>query len=175
MKKRNNAFDLLRVLFCLFVLLSHGFFLGAYGGDPLATISKGQTYLAEVGLIGFFVLSGYLISSSYERSSNLIQFLSNRVLRIIPGFWVCLIVTSFILAPLIYFTNNHNLDRFTFFGANSSFSFVTSNFFLAIRQPTISNVLNYSASKDSLNGSLWTLFSEFQCYLFTIAAGLLGL
>jgi peptidoglycan/LPS O-acetylase OafA/YrhL len=41
----------------------------------------------------FFVVSGFLISKSYEHSDSLRDYCRNRCLRIFPGMWVCLVVT----------------------------------------------------------------------------------
>jgi peptidoglycan/LPS O-acetylase OafA/YrhL len=46
---------------------------------------------------------------------------------------------------------------------------------LKIGQWSIKDVLNYASYKDSLNGSLWSLFPEMQCYCFTLVAGMFGL
>jgi peptidoglycan/LPS O-acetylase OafA/YrhL len=52
------------------------------------------------GVPMFFVISGFLISASYERSPNLKQYFRNRALRIYPGLWCCILLT--ILTILIF-------------------------------------------------------------------------
>ncbi|MDB6087467.1 MAG: hypothetical protein JWN85_251 [Gammaproteobacteria bacterium] len=42
------------------------------------------------GVPVFFVVSGLLVSRSYERSPSLREYYRNRALRILPGLWVCL-------------------------------------------------------------------------------------
>jgi peptidoglycan/LPS O-acetylase OafA/YrhL len=118
MPNHKNAFDVLRVLFALFVFISHSYFLtGRDIFEPVNVLSKGQTSLADIGVMGFFSLSGYLITSSFDRSSNSFRFIYNRVLRIFPGFWVCLIVTAFVIAPLMHYVNNGSLTAFKIIGA----------------------------------------------------------
>src|SRR5260221_5801342 len=46
----------------------------------------------------FFVISGFLISLSYERSSSLKSYCRNRVLRIYPGLWCCILSTIVVAA-----------------------------------------------------------------------------
>ncbi|MDB5143944.1 MAG: acyltransferase 3 [Mucilaginibacter sp.] len=176
MTERKNAFDLLRILLAASVLISHSLLIGGYKlQDPLAFLSKNQTNLAEFGVMGFFTLSGYLITASFERAKNVFIYASHRVLRILPGFWVCLIITGFIFAPLIYCLNGRPVSGFDFSGKEGAMGYVLNNFLLKIQQWSIRDVLNYASYKDSLNGSLWSLFPEMQCYCFTLVAGIFGL
>jgi peptidoglycan/LPS O-acetylase OafA/YrhL len=172
---RNNAYDLLRLIFALFVFVSHGYFLAGRQGEFIAVLSKGQTTLSDIGVVGFFTLSGYLISASFDRSENISRFLLSRVLRIFPGYWACLLVTGFVIAPLIYLSANHSLSNFAFWGDNSSFSFFYRNFSLGINQWSIKGVLEASVYKESINGSLWSLYPELQCYILVLVIGLFGL
>jgi peptidoglycan/LPS O-acetylase OafA/YrhL len=176
MTDKKNAFDLLRIFLALFVLISHGYLLGGYKvPDPLFIFSKGQTSFGEIGVMGFFALSGYLITASFERAKSILVFASHRVLRIFPAYWVCLLICAFVFAPLIFCINGGHLSDFIFSGNSSSLSFVYENLFLKIRQWGVKNILAYSAYKESLNGNLWSLFPEALCYIFTIAAGYCGL
>jgi peptidoglycan/LPS O-acetylase OafA/YrhL len=172
---KNNAFDLLRIILATLVLASHAFIIGGYGSEPFITFTKNQTYLGQIGVIGFFGLSGYLITGSFENNPRLVVFIWHRVLRILPGFWVCLIITAFLIAPLIYIINNNLIQSFPFFGNNGSLSYCINNSLLAVRQWNIDSILAKSNYKESFNGSLWTLFAEFQCYIVTAIFGLLGL
>ena len=49
---------------------------------------------------GFFALSGFLIFGSYLNSPGTGRFVWRRCLRILPGFWVCLLVMTFLLLRL---------------------------------------------------------------------------
>jgi peptidoglycan/LPS O-acetylase OafA/YrhL len=51
----------------------------------------------------FFVISGFLISASYERSPGLKSYSRNRVLRIYPGLWCC-VLTTILVAILCGFS-----------------------------------------------------------------------
>jgi len=176
MNDQKNAFDLLRLLLAACVLITHGLLIGGYRlMDPLDYFSKGQTNLAEFGVMGFFALSGYLIAASFERADNIFIYAGHRALRILPGFWVCLLLTAFIFAPAIYVLSGRSLHDFNFTGNASSLSFVLNNIGLNIRQWGIKRVLDGAADQESLNGSLWSLYPEIQCYAFTLVAGLAGL
>ena len=158
------------------VLITHSLLLGGYKlEDPLSFLSKNQTDLAEFGVMGFFTLSGFLITASFERTKNVWVFLSHRLLRILPGFWVCLVITACVLAPLIFLLSGRSVSGFQFTGKESAVSYILNNFLLKVRQWSIKDLLNYASYQESLNGSLWSLFPELQCYCFTVVAGILGL
>ncbi|MHB8206941.1 acyltransferase family protein [Mucilaginibacter sp.] len=176
MTKDKNGFDLLRLLLAMMVLVAHSLLIGGYDlQDPLVVLSKNQINLADLGVMGFFALSGYLITASFQRAGNVFVFASHRLLRIFPGFWVCLTVTAFLIAPFIFHSGGRHLSAFNFSGPTGALSFVWHNFFLKINQWSIKGLLDQAAYQGSLNGSLWSLFPEMQCYCFTLVAGLFGL
>ena len=176
MLNKHNAFDLLRLLLATGVLINHGILIGGYSlTDPLDAFSKGQSSLADLSVMGFFTLSGFLITGSFDSTKNLVLFASHRILRIVPGFLASLLIAGFILAPLIFVITGRPLVNFSFFGPNSAAGFFYRNMFINLRQWSISGVLDRSAYQGSINGSLWTLFPELQCYFFTLISGSLGL
>jgi peptidoglycan/LPS O-acetylase OafA/YrhL len=176
MNDKKNAFDLLRLLLAACVMITHGILIGGYAlQDPLMYFSKGQTDLAEFGVMGFFALSGFLIAASFERAGNIFVYLSHRALRILPGFWLCLVITAFVFAPAIFCLTGRALHDFKFTGQDSSLDFLINNWLLKIRQWNIKDVLSHSPYEQSLNGSLWSLYPELLCYGFTMLAGISGL
>ena len=172
LERKGNAFDLMRLIMASFVIISHGYYLLGLDTVDIGVLCDNQTYLGEIGLLGFFSLSGYLISKSFIRSKDVFQFLVNRVLRIMPGFWGCLIITAFVIAPIIYISS-HEVLSYRLRGDWSALGYVTSNFFTIIKQPNIHDVLG-SDDIPNLNGSLWTLKFELLCYLLTLFIGALG-
>ncbi len=175
MTHNNNAYDLLRLILALFVLFTHAYFLNNTGMDPLSVFSKGQIDFAFIGVLGFFSLSGYLITNSIDRNPDILRFLYKRFLRLFPGYWMCLIITGFLIAPLMYYLNHHSIEGFPFTGNNSSLSYFFNDYLLGIRQWSVGNVLDHSLYKGSLNGSLWTLYSEASCYVMTVVISFFGL
>ncbi|MBD2176624.1 acyltransferase [Pseudanabaena sp. FACHB-1998] len=174
-KYNENAFDLLRLILAIFVVITHGYLIGGYGvNDPIEKIMnfKSSFSLGTVGVMGFFSLSGYLITASFERSQSPLIFIYHRLFRIIPGFWACLVVTAFIISPTIYLINNQTLSGFYW---QQSLSYIWNNILVNIRQWNIGNTLEISAYKESINGSLWSLFPEIVCYTFTLLGGILGI
>ena len=170
-----NAFDAVRCLLAIAVLYSHTFFLGGYGPEPFYTWAKNQAIIGELAVLGFFGLSGYLVTGSYTRSHGLIAYFRKRVCRIIPGLWFCLLITAFILAPAIFFLRHHSLLGFPWLNGNqSALQFVTGNLAIKFQQTGISGVLDQANYDGSLNGSLWSLWPESLCYVILATLGLAG-
>ncbi|SFO64126.1 Acyltransferase family protein [Pseudonocardia ammonioxydans] len=93
---RRNSFDVLRLSFALLVAIDHG--IGIRTGEQWRW---GLSTLGDFGLDGFFILSGFLITRSFLTLESFPRFVWHRFLRIAPGFWVCLLVTTFVVAPLV--------------------------------------------------------------------------
>ncbi len=49
----------------------------------------------------FFLISGCLVSKSYERCTSLREYYRNRCLRIFPGLWICLLASLVVIHPLL--------------------------------------------------------------------------
>ena len=84
---RNNNFDFIRFVAASLVIFSHAYRLATGRGDiePLVLFSGSQIWFGHLAVIIFFVISGFLIAQSYERSSNVIVYFWARALRIIPA------------------------------------------------------------------------------------------
>ncbi len=169
---KENCYDVVRLLLAATVVYSHSYAIGGFGRESFALWTKENIILGTLGVLGFFGLSGFLVTASFDRSPKVFGYLLKRVRRIFPGFWVCLIVTAFVIAPLIWVVSGRSLAFFPWTGLESSFSYVTANFFLKVNQSTIQDLLAGQKWQESLNGPLWSLQPEFLCYLFVIAAGL---
>jgi peptidoglycan/LPS O-acetylase OafA/YrhL len=160
---RDNAFNFLRLCFALLVMIGHAGVVGwGAAHDPVAIpIDTGG-----VAVIGFFALSGFLISRSGRRAGPL-RFVWHRVLRIFPGYWVCLVATAFVLAPLLFWYEHGAIHGFRHTGTGP-IGYVYRNFLTDQRQGDVAGVTHNSPFPDSLNGSLWTLKSELTCYLLVL-------
>jgi peptidoglycan/LPS O-acetylase OafA/YrhL len=118
----------------------------------------------------FFALSGFLIAGSYLSSPSVWRYLWRRALRILPGFWVCLVVTAGVIAPVAWWLQRHTLSGFPVVGNDSATTYVWRNAGLLVRQYYIAGAFD----GEVVNGSLHTLFYEFACYLMVAVIGVLG-
>lgn len=114
----------------------------------------------------FFIISGYLISESWERDPNLLRFFQRRLLRIMPGLALCTLLTVLVLGPLLtnltlkgYFTNPHTFGYFQ----NLALHIV---FYLP-------GVFEHNRVANAVNGSLWSLPIEFFLYIIVAVIGVL--
>src|SRR4051812_20340496 len=93
---RRNSLNFIRLVLAASVIVSHSWVIGNIGPEPEA----GGEHLGSWAVIGFFAVSGYLISRSRVNSSSIRSFYVARLLRIYPGFIVCLLAVAFVFAPL---------------------------------------------------------------------------
>jgi peptidoglycan/LPS O-acetylase OafA/YrhL len=174
-----NGIGMLRLILALAVLVSHAWVLGGFGPEPLVGLGRNEDTLGTIAVAGFFVLSGILISRSWVRRPRPAAYLRHRVLRIFPGFWVCLAVIALVIAPLCWLSLHGTGRGFPILGRNSALGYIADNFPLFISQSGIRGTqigVPFSVVPAGLlNGSLWTLFYEFLCYLGVLALGMLGL
>lgn len=93
---RHNSLNFIRLLFCLMVIFSHTIVLGGFGNE---WIFGNRTTMGDFAVTGFFCLSGFLIAGSATRN-RVGRYLWQRFLRIMPAYWLCLIVTAFVIGAL---------------------------------------------------------------------------
>ena len=174
---RRNAFGLFRLILAALVIVSHAFPIGGFGADPVAAWTHGQAELGDLAVVGFFALSGYLITKS-ARNTDLPTFLWRRLLRIMPAFWTVLLVTALVIAPGLYARQHGSMQNY-WSEPGGPMSFVVDNALLFMQTFTIHDVfvdtpLGTVSGVGVLNGSLWTLFFEFLCYLGAATLAALG-
>ncbi len=149
-----NNFDLLRFLFAGIVCVVHASRFSGY--KDLAVI--GQILESAVAVKAFFVLSGFLIFMSYERSSSMLSYVRKRFRRIYPAYATIILLCAF---GFVFISTKNAADYFSF----SWLKYVLSNLvFLNFLQPTLPGVFESNFSK-VVDGSLWTLKIEVMFYL----------
>jgi peptidoglycan/LPS O-acetylase OafA/YrhL len=168
---KSNAIGFLRIVLASVVLLSHGWHMGGFGREPLIEYSHGIFSAGYLAVGGFFTLSGFLITRSGETTSGPTRFLWHRILRIYPGFWVCLVVTAFVIAPIIYAVQTGSLHGFLAMH-NGPIAYVIQNASLILLQQNIGSLMAAYAYPETINGSLWTLAWEFNSY---VCVGVFGI
>jgi peptidoglycan/LPS O-acetylase OafA/YrhL len=167
---RSNAIGFLRLFFAAVVVWSHGYRTGGLGFDFIVPYSHAMFTAGLLAVGGFFVLSGFLITRSYETSDNAGRFLWHRFLRIFPGFWACLIVTALIFGPIAY-AHEFGTTIGYLFGRDAPWDYIFGNALLVVRHDTIGTLTADLPFSMNINASLWTLQWEFMCY---VAVGVLG-
>jgi len=148
-----NNFDFLRVLLAFIVFVGH---LGALSAsEELKIFEKSPV---ELAVFGFFIVSGFLIARSYDRSSSLKSYLKKRIKRIVPAYllvvFLCAILLSLVSTlPFKEYFSNTQVYKYLFW----------NSVFLNFQAPWLPGVFGNQA----VNGALWTLKVE-MCYYFSV-------
>lgn len=166
---RRNSFDVLRLLLAGLVAIDHGIIMRT------GTVHRLHgSALGDFAVDGFFVLSGFLVARSYLRLGSLVRYGWHRALRIMPGFWVCLVLTAFVAAPAIALLEGKPIGS-VFTTHPTSLEYLANNALLMMRQYEIADLLAGVPSPHTLDGALWTLAYEAACYVLIAVLGVVGI
>ena len=183
---KNNAFGFLRLTLAVLVVFSHCYPLGDFGREPLKELTQGRLTIGLVAVAMFFVLSGFLICRSACGTISVGRFLWHRFLRVFPGYWICLIASAFVFAPLVALQEHGTMARLFSASDDSPLQYVLGNAalfhfsefslegILNVNPRTIGGLLSGNPHPCMINGSLWTLPIEVGCYLAVAVLAVLG-
>ncbi|WP_250279753.1 acyltransferase [Frankia sp. Cppng1_Ct_nod] len=174
---RDNSLSLVRLTLAWIIVVYHAWTLGGFGQLEVNRFNPGV-----LTVDGFFVISGFLVTYSWSRTDTAGRFLWHRFLRIFPAFWVCLIVIAGVFAPLAWLHDRGSLDGYLNSGPHGPIQYILQNSGLRIRMSDISGTPHGvpfpkpgSGLSQAWDGSLWTMWWDFQCYLGLAVLGLLGI
>ncbi len=159
-----NNFDFWRVLAALLVLFSHQF---ALLGHPEPSVFP-QLSLGASGVCIFFVISGFLVTQSWRLDPNALRFVTRRLLRIWPGLIVVVLLSTFVLGPLV-----SNLSTAEYFRTEETWRYLKT--LLMNIKYELPGVFTGNPYPRAVNGSLWTIPVEVRWYLVILFAGAAGL
>jgi peptidoglycan/LPS O-acetylase OafA/YrhL len=166
---RNNALNAWRLVLATSVILCHSWPLTGRS-VPYAPAAQ---LLDQIGVDGFFTLSGFLITSSWLRHPRLRQYFLARALRIFPGLWVCLSVVAFVIAPVGVAIQGGSAAKLLM--STAPFAYVLNNGVLNVYYAGIDGTPRGVPWPGVWDGSLWTLIFELLCYIGVAVAGIAGL
>lgn len=158
----SNNFLLLRLLAASLVIYGHSFALAADCGwcrDVVTSVFH-YRYSGDLGLHIFFVISGFLVTASFDSRQNVTEFLKARALRIFPGLVVCIALLVFLGAFLTV------LDSASYWSAGETRKFFWTNSSLLGYRDKLPGVFETNKFGLAVNGSLWTLWIEARLYRF---------
>lgn len=174
----DNSMGFLRIAMAVAVIVSHSRILGFGRREPVVSFSHGQITLGQIAVYGFFVLSGLLVTRSGARLP-VGRFLLHRALRLLPGLWVCLLVTAAVAAPIVRLALHGGVASPPG-AAGGPFSYLTANWTVALNQQDVSGLMGEAvrrglAHNRSFDGALWSLRYEILCYAAVAATALVGI
>lgn len=159
---RSNALNFLRLVFAALVLVDHVRVGGGYCNGNACAVSA---QIGSAGVDGFFAASGFLIAGSALNHRPL-GYLWRRCLRILPGYWTCLLVLIALGAATAhgpYWTS-----------PTGPVYFLLHNFDLRWLPQVIAGTPTDVPYPWTWDASLWTLWWEFGCYLFLGLLAVIG-
>ncbi len=166
---RSNALNAWRLVLAAEVIFNHSW--GLTGRIP--PLKSAYQLLLCVGVDGFFAISGFLITASWLTNPRARNYFTARALRILPGFYVCLIVTAFVFAPIGVAIQGGSVTKLLASGA--PLEFVLKNSAVAWVKFDIGGTPRGVPVPGVWNGSLWSLMWEVFCYLIVACIGIVGL
>lgn len=161
---RKNNFDFLRFVAATIVTFYHS--------APLSLGDSVPPLLGFDGSIGvgiFFIISGYLITQSFLNRPDLLFFLKSRLLRLVPALTVVVLITVFVLGPLIT-----TESIISYFSQQLTIQYL-QNVLPFNHIDRLPGVFVGNAYKGAVNGSLWTIPYELKCYIMVAILGIVGL
>lgn len=168
LKGRNNNLDIIRLLASILVVLSHSYPLTGRTDEIVSLITKGQWTGGGLAVATFFVISGFLVSRSFEKT-NLKQFIKNRALRIFPGLIMAVIITIIVIGPIFTSLSFYDYIR------NPATIAYFNNIFLLNIQYNLPGVFESNLYPNAVNGSIWTIPYEVLCYIGVSLMGYYGI
>lgn len=151
-----NGFDLLRYAAACSVMLLHysGFcmILSKNLPEKAAAVMSGIRHVTLLfpGVVILFAISGFLVSASFERAKTRRAFFQKRLQRIYPELWICTLINLAVVCILV----PDLLDK-------SIFLWLVTQIFGIANTPACLK----SLPTGSINGALWTVFTEVQLYI----------
>lgn len=151
--QRENNFGVIRLLGALVVIIGHMYTLV---GQAVPSILWNT--VNSLGVAIFFCIGGYLITLSWLREPNFIRYMVKRVFRIFPLLIVCVLITVFVLGPLLT-----DLSVGEYFSHPLTWAYL-KNMALNINY-ALPGVFTDNIIANSVNGSIWCLPVELVLYV----------
>ncbi|WP_419815066.1 acyltransferase family protein [Glacieibacterium sp.] len=168
LKHDGNIFTALRWILASTVMFSHAWDLTQWrnGLDPSVGILTFPVSRLAVYL--FFSLSGFLVTGSLLKR-GIRDFAIARALRMIPGLWTMLLVTT--IGVGLAFTT---LPAWDFLVSPKTATYLWRNALLLGGDYGLPGVFD-GHRNTAVNGSLWTIPQEVRCYITLALLGAVGL
>lgn len=163
---KNNNFDLIRFFAAICVIYSHSFDItGHQDIEPLKIVSDNYISIGTLSVYVFFVISGFLIQQSYDRSSSLFRYLFCRVIRIFPALISMIVILVFVIGPVLTI-----LPLTEYFSNYETYKYLLNCVCLKLSF-YLPGVFENNVIGSSVNTSIWTLPIEIMFYCFVAFVG----
>lgn len=167
----DNGFNLVRLVCATLVVVFHAFPMNSArpgASDPVSPLLAPHTDLGALAVGVFFLLSGIFVSQSWERDPHLGRYLLRRAARIVPGLFVCLLVTTVLAVGLFSDAGWRGLlsaAPWRYIFGNTTLHWL--RYIIPPAELKLPGVLG----GETLNGPLWTLYWEGRMYVVVALVG----
>ncbi|KPF71821.1 acyltransferase [Bosea sp. AAP35] len=168
MARPHNNFGLLRLVLALAVVVSHAFSVATGRGEDEPWFQTTGFTLGEHAVNGFFAISGFLVTMSYQRR-GWGDYVLARALRIAPGLIAATLLVSLALGAAMT-----RLDLASYLADPRLWRFVIGTLTTFKSAAALPGVFENNPLPFPM-GTVWTLKYETICYLGVLVAGLAGL
>ena len=166
---RSNALNAWRLTLAMGVILWHSW--------PVAgrqvSFAPAHQLLRDAWVDGFFAVSGFLITWSWFRHPRVRDYFLARGLRILPGLWICLIVTAVVIAPISVAIKGGSAVKLLV--SRATVEYVFENSAILLFKQDIGGTPSGVPVPGIWDGPVWTLSWEVLCYIAIAGLGLAGL
>jgi peptidoglycan/LPS O-acetylase OafA/YrhL len=172
LSRNGNNFDLVRLLAAIAVVLCHSYLMqpGDLATDPVTTV-LGFDGFGSLGVYAFFLMSGILVTASYDRQRSAPRFVALRLSRLWPAVAGGSLFAVFVIGPL--FTT---LPLSEYFSSRATWMNLDNVSTIALKTGwVLPGVFEHNRFIYDVCAPLWTLSIEVRCYLIVLIAGLTGL
>lgn len=162
-----NNFDFIRIAAALCVIIGHSsdvLLNHSLRFDPAKWLTGYS--MQSLGVIIFFIISGFLITACFEHKKSWIQFIAGRILRIFPALIVVVLLSVFVLGalltiiPIKEYLSSPVTGRYL-----QDITLYRMYYYLP-------GVFENNPLAGSVNASLWSLPYEFTCYIYIALTGM---
>jgi len=168
----DNGFNLVRLVCACMVVVFHAWSMNTVQpgtSDPVTRMLIPTTDLGSLAVGVFFLISGIFITQSWMRDPHLGRFVVRRVARIVPGLFVCLVLTTAV--ALGWFSTRGwrgllDADVWRYILGNTTLHRLL--YIIPPQELRLAGVLG----DQPLNGPLWTLYWEGRMYAMVALLGL---
>ncbi|WP_158549168.1 acyltransferase family protein [Lysobacter silvisoli] len=165
-QSRNN-FNLIRLIAAWLVIYGHAYPITGSGEQDLLLQLVHIKFAGGIAVDMFFVISGFLIAASLERN-RLPAYLAARALRIFPALLVCVLLSVFVLGPLL-------TTAADYWNSPQTWKYLKANALLSRNTQYFLPGMFEGQPSQAINGSLWSLPIEVRLYLWLALFALLRL
>ena len=170
-RDRNN-FDLVRLLAASAVVYAHSFYMQLPSKhEDVVFWLLGYDYAGSLAVFAFFLLSGILVTASYDRQRSPARFTTLRLARLWPAVALGSLLVVFVLGPIFttWPLRDYFSSRETWVNLDSLMTILVS------QRWRLPGVFDHNHFGNSICEPLWTLTVEVRYYGVVLVAGMLGL